>query len=300
MSKTDWTWFIHCLKYSFITLYRVSDLSVELPILKTAPQKSLYIVIQFWIQKWQKQYIWVIKRSTSNYHDIFLGKTAIFNEHFRGRIHANKHGVSGRTHKARLPISLTSSSTNLALFMQISWVLCQKNEGSVKTKQRPVKMGGRTTYRILSPKRTPFQIGTDWWSHLRKVPRRRWISHTHPVWLWGCSSCKISSPVPVLHGTKWLLWRPNIQSPTLHSRCGINKGLIKRGSTIDHWRSRCKGWILWPTVIFVHTYIHAEQLKQSITVPVYERGDKTGCSDNREISVINFIHNFFLISFSQG
>jgi hypothetical protein len=24
------------------------------------------------------------------------------------------------------------------------------------------------------------------------------------------------------------------QSPTLHSRCGINTGLIKRGSTIDH------------------------------------------------------------------
>jgi hypothetical protein len=40
-------------------------------------------------------------------------------------------------------------------------VLCQKNEGSVKIKQRPVKMGGRTTYRTLSPKRAPFQIGID-------------------------------------------------------------------------------------------------------------------------------------------
>jgi hypothetical protein len=40
-------------------------------------------------------------------------------------------------------------------------VLCQKNEGSVKSKQRPVKMGGRTTYRTLSPTRTPFQIGID-------------------------------------------------------------------------------------------------------------------------------------------
>jgi hypothetical protein len=36
--------------------------------------------------------------------------------------------------------------------------LCQKNEGSVKVKQRPVKMGGRTTYRTLSPKRAPFQF----------------------------------------------------------------------------------------------------------------------------------------------
>jgi hypothetical protein len=114
-------------------------------------------------------------------------------------------------------------------------------------------MGGRTTYRTLSPKRTPFQIGVDWWSHLRKTPRRRRIGHTHPVWLWGCSSCDISSPGPVFHGTKWLLWRPHIQSPTLHSRCGINKGLIKKGSTIDNWRSRCKGWILWPTP---YTYIH--------------------------------------------
>jgi hypothetical protein len=39
--------------------------------------------------------------------------------------------------------------------------LCQKNEGSVKIKQRPVKMGSRTTYRTLSPKRAPFQIGIN-------------------------------------------------------------------------------------------------------------------------------------------
>jgi hypothetical protein len=118
--------------------------------------------------------------------------------------------------------------------------LCQKNEGSVKTKQRPVKMGGRTTYRTLSPKRTLFQIGIDWWSHLRKVPRRRWISHTHPVWLWGCSPCRILSPGPVFHGTKWLLWHPHIQSPTLHLRCGINKGLIKREAQqiIEGWGAR--------------------------------------------------------------
>jgi ribonuclease HI len=39
--------------------------------------------------------------------------------------------------------------------------LCQKNEGSVEVKQRPIKMGGRTIYRTLSPKRTPFQTGID-------------------------------------------------------------------------------------------------------------------------------------------
>jgi hypothetical protein len=94
-------------------------------------------------------------------------------------------------------------------------------------------MSGRTLYRTLSPKRAPVQIGIDWWSHLRKVPRRR-ISHTYPVWLWGCSLFKISSPGPVVHGTKWLLWRPHKESPTFHSKCRIDKGLIKRGSTIDH------------------------------------------------------------------
>jgi hypothetical protein len=46
-------------------------------------------------------------------------------------------------------------------FMIICRVLCQKNEGSVKAKQRPVKMGVRTTHRTLSPKRAPFQIGID-------------------------------------------------------------------------------------------------------------------------------------------
>jgi hypothetical protein len=113
-------------------------------------------------------------------------------------------------------------------------------------------MGGRTTYRTLSPKRAPFQVGIDWWSHLRNVPRRR-ISHTYPMLLWGHSVFKISLPGPDLHGAKWLLWHPHIQSPTLDSRCRINKGLIKRGSRIDHWRSRCKGWILWPAP---YTYIH--------------------------------------------
>jgi hypothetical protein len=128
-------------------------------------------------------------------------------------------------------------------------------------------MGGRTTYRTLSRKRAPFQIGIHRWPHLRKVPRRRWISHTYPVWLWGCSWLKIPSPGPVLHGTKWLLWRPHKQSPTFHSWRRIDKGLTKRGSTIDHWRPRCKGWILWPTPYtyisaYIHTYIACRQRLQ--------------------------------------
>jgi hypothetical protein len=37
--------------------------------------------------------------------------------------------------------------------------LCQKNKESVEIKQRPIKMGGRTIYKTLSPKKTPFQTG---------------------------------------------------------------------------------------------------------------------------------------------
>jgi hypothetical protein len=112
-------------------------------------------------------------------------------------------------------------------------------------------------YWTLPPKRTPFQTRIDRWSNLWKVPRRRRISHTYPMWLWGHSLFKISSPGPVLYGTKWLLWRPHNWDPTFYPKCRINIGLIKRGSTIDHWRSRCRGRISWPTpYTYIHTYIH--------------------------------------------
>jgi hypothetical protein len=47
----------------------------------------------------------------------------------------------------------------------LKWIyiraLCQKNEGSVEIKQRPTKLGGRTTYRTLPSKRAPFQVWID-------------------------------------------------------------------------------------------------------------------------------------------
>jgi hypothetical protein len=39
--------------------------------------------------------------------------------------------------------------------------LCQKNQGIVKSKQKPVMMGDRITHRTLSPERTPLQNGID-------------------------------------------------------------------------------------------------------------------------------------------
>jgi hypothetical protein len=68
----------------------------------------------------------------------------------------------------------------------------------------------------------------------------------------ACSPYNISSPGPVFYGTKWLPWHPHKYGPKLHLRCRINKGLIKRGSTIDLQRSWCKGWFLWP---IPYTYI---------------------------------------------
>jgi hypothetical protein len=39
--------------------------------------------------------------------------------------------------------------------------LCQMNQGTVKIKQKPLTMGDRTTYRTLSPERTPLQNGIN-------------------------------------------------------------------------------------------------------------------------------------------
>jgi hypothetical protein len=53
------------------------------------------------------------------------------------------------------------SGGNVVRWWSYFRALCQQNEGYVEIKRRPIKMGGRTTYRTLSPKRAPFQIGID-------------------------------------------------------------------------------------------------------------------------------------------
>jgi hypothetical protein len=54
---------------------------------------------------------------------------------------------------------------------------------------------------------------------------------------------------------------PIFKSPTFHSECRINKGLSYRGSTIDRWRSRCRGRFLWPTP-YIHTYRLCNKIKK--------------------------------------
>jgi hypothetical protein len=80
------------------------------------------------------------------------------------------------------------------------------------------------------------------------------------MWLWGHSLSKISSPGPVLYGTKWLLWCPDKQSPIFHSKCRINKGLIKRRSILHHWSLRCKGWMIMAHPSYIHSFIHSTRM----------------------------------------
>jgi hypothetical protein len=128
--------------------------------------------------------------------------------------------------------------------------LCQKIQRSIEAQQRPTKMDSRTIYRTLCH----LQTGIDAWFHMRKVRRGRWISHTCPLWLWGYSPFTVSSPGPVFYGAGWLLWGPQKQDPAVHSKCGIDKGLIQRGSTVDQWWSRCRGRKR-PAPLYIHTYI---------------------------------------------
>jgi hypothetical protein len=91
----------------------------------------------------------------------------------------------------------------------------------------------------------------SFWSLAQLI--KHWMtSHLTLMWVAGLAVTCMSINIPFSQTFRSIFvtemqWNqvttmtPHIQSPTLHSRCGINKGLIKRGSTIDHWRSRCKG-----------------------------------------------------------
>jgi hypothetical protein len=47
---------------------------------------------------------------------------------------------------------------------------------------------------------------------------------------------------------------PHKQSPTFHSKCRIDKRLIKEGE--DNWRSHCKGQIIMAQPLCIHSFIH--------------------------------------------
>jgi hypothetical protein len=129
-------------------------------------------------------------------------------------------------------------------------------------------MGGRTIYRALSPKRTPFQSRIDRWPHLWTVPGKRWISHTYPMWLWGNSFLRFH------HLGQFFM------EPSDYYDAPINKvlhlirsvGLINMGSTIDHWWSQCKGRIIMDHPLCSHSFTLR---------PLYHRGKRPQYQLNR-------------------
>jgi hypothetical protein len=59
--------------------------------------------------------------------------------------------------------------------------------------------------------------------------------------------------ISTLSKIKWLFRCPHVQNPVLHLKHRIAEGIIKRGSTIDHCRSQCKGQEGPP---LKHSFIH--------------------------------------------
>jgi hypothetical protein len=58
--------------------------------------------------------------------------------------------------------------------------------------------------------------------------------HTYPVWLWGCSPYQISSPGPGFMEPSDYYDAPIDKVLHFIWDVGLNKRLIKTGSTIDH------------------------------------------------------------------
>jgi hypothetical protein len=101
-------------------------------------------------------------------------------------------------------------------------------------------VGGRATYMTLSPIKTCFQTRIDRHSYLQNVPRKKWTSHTHHMWVWGHNLLKISSPRPLFYGTTQLSWCPSKQNPALHSKCKIAEDINREVCTTDYYKLRCK------------------------------------------------------------
>jgi hypothetical protein len=81
------------------------------------------------------------------------------------------------------------------------------------------------------------------------------INHTHPLWLWGHGLFKILSPGSVFYGTKWLLSCPHKLSPTFHSKCGIDRGLIIKGKHNSSLKVAVEGPDYYGHPLCIHSFI---------------------------------------------
>jgi hypothetical protein len=156
-------------------------------------------------------------------------------------------------------------------------------------------MDGKTIYRTLSPERTRFQNGIDRWPHLRKVPRRRWISRAHPMWFWGYSLYNILKPVPVVYGTKRLLWRP-IKSH-ISFKIRIHKGLTEKEQQSRSLNVAVQGPdYCGPSLM--HSFIQSPLLVRSLSL-VHPPFAFTTYFSNTLILSINFFSVIHVIAFHE-
>jgi hypothetical protein len=100
------------------------------------------------------------------------------------------------------------------------WALCQNNEGSVEIKQRPIKMDGRTIHRTLSPKRSPFKLRLTDDPTCEKCLKED-ESATHIL-----CNCEAIAHLRFHHLGQFFM-EPSDYYDAFHSKCRINKGLIK-------------------------------------------------------------------------
>jgi hypothetical protein len=117
-------------------------------------------------------------------------------------------------------------------------------------------LGDGATHRTLSPEKTPLQNGIHGQSDLRKVLRKRWISHTQPIWLWGYDLLNVSPFGPLIYGARWLSRRPCKMLRFIRSE-GLLKGWNREGYTIGHWKSRRKGRSRPTPYAFIHSINHS-------------------------------------------
>jgi hypothetical protein len=114
-------------------------------------------------------------------------------------------------------------------------------------------MDGRTLYRTLLPKRTPFQTGIDNDPTCERcLEKDDWATHI-------LCDCEAIAYLIFRHMGQYFM------EPSDHYDAPINKvlhfirnvGLIKRESTIDHWWSRCKVLIIMAHPLCIHARIHS-------------------------------------------
>jgi hypothetical protein len=101
----------------------------------------------------------------------------------------------------------------------------------------------RSTRELLKLNRNQWHSGWQdylWNTVTWKVPGKRWISHTRPMWLWGYRLLKILSPG--CYCTEPGDYQDTPLSKILHFvwSVGLLRGWNRRGYTVDYRWSWCK------------------------------------------------------------